>query len=151
MTVNDIEAYKEQREQTVAQVTVNRSLSILKHLFSCACDWEMADRNPARKVKAFKEDEYPERRILEKQEIKRLLDYGQASRNELLYPFLVVALNCGMRKTEILSLKWKYIDFPNSIISIPGENLGKRSDIHINSEVVDFITNKSESVLASKD
>lgn len=143
ITVNDIEGYKAAREQTVAEVTTNRSLSILKHLFSCACDWEMADRNPARKVRNFKEDEFPERRILEKQEIKRLLDYGQVSKNKLLYPFLVVALNTGMRKTEILSLRWKYVDFPNSIISIPGEitKTKKPRTIPMNTMVIKTLAN----------
>ena len=53
----------------------------------------------------------------------------------MLRPIVVMALNTGMRKGEILNLKWENIDLKNSFILLNQEQTknGERKEIPINS------------------
>ena len=53
-------------------------------------------------------------RFLEKEEITKLV----ANCNPPIKPIVMVALNTGMRKGEIMGLKWRHIDFKRGIIHL---------------------------------
>ena len=97
----------------VQPATINRELACLKHMFSLAKKWKMADENPVKEVQLFQERQI-EMKILTREEIGRLVD----SASPQLRPILIVALNTGMRKGEILRLRWNDIDFENQFISL---------------------------------
>ena len=86
--------------------TVNREIACLQHMFNKSVEWEMLDRSPFEKGKKLKQKENNQRlRFLSEDEITRLRDAST--------PYLInivdCALNTGMRKGEILSLKWGQI------------------------------------------
>jgi integrase len=118
----------------VSPSTVNRELACLKTCLNHAVEWEKLDRNPAAKVKKFREPNAKER-ILTPVEAKRLL--GEAS--EDLRPVLIIALNTGMRKNEILSLRWKDVDFVKGFIHIADSKSGRSRDIPMNSLVFETL------------
>jgi integrase len=118
----------------VSPSTINRELACLKTCLNHAVEWEKLDRNPAAKVKKFREPNAKER-ILTPVEAKRLL--GEAS--EDLRPVLIIALNTGMRKNEILSLRWKDVDFVKSFIHIADSKSGRSRDIPMNSLVFETL------------
>ncbi|MBF0252550.1 MAG: site-specific integrase [Candidatus Omnitrophica bacterium] len=93
--------------------TINRYITILKTMFNKAEDWGYKIDNPMRKVKLHREDN-ARLRFLEKEEITRLLEAS----DKRLKPIVVTALNTGMRKMEILNLKWSDVDFRRGIITI---------------------------------
>ena len=70
-------------------------------------------KNPIKSVKFFREDE-GRLRFLEQEEIKRLYDTCPG----YLKPIVALAVSTGMRKGEILSLKWPDVDFRRKIITI---------------------------------
>jgi integrase len=82
------------------------------------------------KVKLFK---VPAKRIryLEKEEIDRLL----AHCCEHLKPIVIVALHTGMRKSEILGLKWHDIDIKRNIIHLLDTKNREKREVPMN-EVV---------------
>ena len=57
-------------------------------------------------------------KVLTPEKEERLL----ACSAEHLMPILITALNTGMRKGEILSLKWSYVDFENNMLIIDALN-----------------------------
>ena len=67
-------------------------------------------------------------RYLEEEEIKKL--YKTCA--EHLKPIVIVALNTGMRKEEILSLKSKDVDFRSRIISILDTKNGESRELPMN-------------------
>jgi len=111
-----IEKYKSARLEKVKPATINRELNVLGSMFNRAIEWGMMSENPVKNVKKFVVDNRRVR-FLSLEEINRLLEAS----SEDLYGILVVALNTGMRKGEILRLKWKYIDFQNGMIYLPSE------------------------------
>jgi integrase len=66
-------------------------------------------------------DERKRERILTRDEERRLLDACTAQR-EHLRPILICAIDSGMRRGEILSLKWRDVDFEHGLISIQAFN-----------------------------
>jgi len=113
ITPLDIEKYKRERREEVSPATVNRELSGLRNMYNRAIEWEMALKNPVKGVKFFREDE-GRLRFLEKEEIKRLYDACP----DYLKPIVALAISTGMRKGEILGLKWLDVDFRRKIITI---------------------------------
>jgi integrase len=113
LTAKQVEDYKVKRRATVAPATVNRELAVLKHLCTKAIEWGYLKANPLRSVKCLKEP--PGRlRYLVRDEIEVFL----AACSPHLRPIVMVALHAGMRKSEILALEWRDIDFVARIITV---------------------------------
>jgi integrase len=115
------EEYKTKRlQEDVTPATVNRELSCLRHLFNKAIEWSYLRKNPVQGVRLLKEP--PGRtRYLEVGEIERLLeviDSFPRDTSSYLKPIVLIALNTGLRKSEILQLKWKDIDFEKRKITV---------------------------------
>ncbi len=95
---------KLQRERSVADV--NRILSTLRHMFSKAVEWEIMEKSPFSKVKSlFYKENNKRLRFLTEDEEERLLSCCKG----YLKAIVITALNSGMRRGEILSLKWSQI------------------------------------------
>ena len=122
-----IERYKAMRKAEVSPATVNRELACLKTLFNKAVEWAKAETNPAAKVKKFRENNARER-ILSPEEARRLVECAAPG----IRPVLMVALNTGMRRTEILSLKWRDVDFAKSFILIEDSKSGRSRKVPMN-------------------
>ncbi len=115
-----VERYKAQRQKEISRLgkeiskaSVNRELACLKTMFNKSIDWGIVSTNPVRKVKLF-----PEKpnilRVVSDSEFQRV--YSNAS--EFLKPILIVAMNTGMRKSEILNLKWEDVNFKDGYLIV---------------------------------
>jgi integrase len=109
----ELEQYKMKRRNAVSASTVNREITCICHMFNKATEWHYLVHNKLRVVKKFKEP--PGRlRYLKDKEISRLLK--ACTRH--IKSIVIMALNTGMRKSEILNLKWSDIDIDNKVITI---------------------------------
>jgi integrase len=115
-----VEAYKAKRKLEVSPATVNRELACLKTIMNKAVEWGKLEVNPIAKVKKFREQTVKER-ILTNEEITRLLEAAAPH----LRPILIVLLNTGMRRGEVLNLKWSDVDFKTGYIFIGDSKSGK--------------------------
>ena len=99
-----VEQYQMKRkEKGNKPSTINRHLATLKHMFTKAVDWEMVEESILKKVRKVKLDKENNRRtrFLDENEVSRLLSVC----DNRLSPIVITALNSGMRKGEILTLK----------------------------------------------
>jgi len=101
----DIQRYITKRGSEVAAHTVQKELNTLKHLLGLGVDWEIIPFNPAYKVKAPK---IPPGRVryLQPTELKLLIE-GSLS---WLRPIIALAASTGMRRSEIVGLRWMDLD-----------------------------------------
>lgn len=112
--------------------TVNRFTATLSHMFTKAVEWYMVENEVLkriRKVKMLKENNR-RLRYLSVEEIQRLIN----SCDNHLRPIVIVALNTGMRKDEILNLKWDNLDLRAGFILLTQDMTknGERKEIPIN-------------------
>jgi excisionase family DNA binding protein len=135
ITPLDVEKYIKRRlEDGVSKTTVNRCLQILKRMFNLAIDWGYASENPVRKVRLFSEKDNLKERVLSAEEEVRLLDASP----EHLKPIIIMALNTGMRRGEILGLRWLNVDFERRIIKIEKSKSGEQRSIEINGTLLEL-------------
>ena len=133
-----IEKYKANRLEEVSPATVNRELECLKHMFTKAIDWGLVKTNPVKGIKFLKEP--PGRlRYLKSEEVVALLN---ACANHTR-PIVVTALNTGMRKSEILNLKWVDVDLGNRKITVINSKNNESRVIPINQTLHKELSNLS--------
>jgi len=146
-----IEKYKISRLEKVGPATVNRELACLKHMYSKAIEWGYIKENPAKGVKLLKEP--PGRlRYLSPEEVNSLLD----SCLDHLRPIVLTAVNTGMRRSEILNLRWADVDLSNRKITVVNTKNNESRVIPINQtlceEFLELIKQvKGEYVFSDKD
>jgi len=114
ITPRHIEEYRSMRLKKIKPITTNRELALLKGMFTKAIDYGYVTANPVKKVKMIPEGDCARERILTQEEEGRLM----AEAVPHLRPFLVIALNSGMRRGEILKLAWSEIDFRNRLVHV---------------------------------
>jgi len=116
ITIWSIEKWKRDRAREVAHATVNRELTILKHMLKMAVKWELSSKNPSASVAPFPVQE-GRLRYLAEDEIPTLLD---ACKDQItspwLYSLVVLALNTGARQGELLDLCYEDIDLERGLI-----------------------------------
>jgi integrase len=154
ITTWSVEKWKRERAEQVQPSTVNRELTILKHMLKMAVRWELTSLNPAAAVSPFPTQE-GRIRFASADELPRLLD---ACRNKVtspwLHPLVVLALNTGARQGEILELQREGdIDFEHSLITFGRTKNRKLKVVPMNSaarEAVDwFLANGKGDFLVS--
>ena len=106
--------YRDKRLQEVKSSTLLREFNILNHIFTvCMTEWDYEINNPLKKIKKPKANDKRERRLTEYEYnflVKR--NYPQQS----LRYIIEFAIETGMRRSEILKLKWENIE--NGIASL---------------------------------
>ncbi|MCX7794119.1 MAG: site-specific integrase, partial [Thermodesulfovibrionales bacterium] len=110
--------------------TCNRYISIVKASFTKAEEWGLINEQQLRAIRKVKllKGEISRLRFLSEEEIQRLLSHC----DKHLYPIVFTAINTGMRKGEILNLKWDNIDFRTGFIYLDRTKNGYRREIPMN-------------------
>lgn len=149
LTSASLFAYKEYRvKQGVKLSTVNRELGVMRRMLSYAVEQEWLLKNIFSLTRAVidKRDENARERILTREEEARLLESCQGKRsitytrvhrgkeetitanvevdNPRLKAMILISLDSGLRRGEILNLAWSDLDFENSCIYISAAKTG---------------------------
>ena len=107
---NELHASKTHRGTPMSPSTVVRYLAALSHAYTIAVnDWGWVDDSPLRKVAKPKQPRGRER-FLSDDERQRLLDACKSSTSTFLHTVVVLALSTGMRRGEIMNLRWPQVD-----------------------------------------
>jgi len=131
ITPFEVDKYRRELSKEVQPATVNRGLALLKSMFNRAIAWDKYhDINPVKGIKFAKEQ--PRLRFLEKEEIPKLLAFSPS----YLKPILITALHTGMRKSEILNLKWYNVDIKREVITLFDTKNDESREVPINDEVM---------------
>lgn len=106
--------------------TIVRYLASLSVLLSlCYREWQWIEENPIAKVSKPSE---PRGRVrfLDDDERDRLLNECRASSNPYLYTFVVLSMASGMRRGEVMNLRWKDVDLERGRVILHETKNGER-------------------------
>ena len=95
----------------LAPATLNRYIACLKSIVNRALANNLIERNPIRGVKLFKENNVRDR-VLTRDEYQRLLEACSGH----LVPIVTLAYRTGMRRGEILGLRWEQLRLAERVI-----------------------------------
>lgn len=155
----------------IKPATINRDITTLKSLFSKALKSELITTHPLNKLKPYKVDKQTKVRYLSKDEELRLrnaLDVREKQLKELrknsnewrtaqgyepLFNFssgnfidhakslVILSLNTGLRRGELLNLRWENVDFAAATLSVAGDTTKNSLTRHIplNSEALHIL------------
>jgi integrase len=104
--------------------TVNRFMATISHMFTKAVEWDMVEEEVLKRIRKVKQ--LPENnkrlRYLSKEECAEMINKC----DNHVKPIVITALNTGMRKGEILSLKWEHVDLKHSFVLLDRTKNGER-------------------------
>jgi integrase len=104
----DIADFVATRTTCVAPGTVHKEMATLKHALRLAVEWDLLHENPAQGVRLPKIPE-GRTRYLSPSELKAVLEKAA----EWMRAPIALAAFTGMRRGELLGLKWMDVDLPN--------------------------------------
>jgi integrase len=136
ITKAQVESYRSQRlEDGATPACVNREVSVIRHMMARAAEWELLRHNPLAGLKALKEPS-GRTRFLAENEILALLCACEQSRAPWLKAFVLVALNTGLRRGDILSLTRQSIDWQNRIATVSITKHGGAEHVRLNDTAI---------------
>lgn len=133
LKISDWAEYRDLRLQKVQPITLFRQLAVLHNMFEIARDeWELPlQENPLDRLN-FKATRTERTRRLEFGELSRISVYGDDKRrNPLFKPFILFAIETGMRRSEILRMKWEHLNRHKSTLIIPKTKNGHSREIPV--------------------
>ena len=106
--------YRERMDSGLSGSTVQKVHHVIHKALAQAVRWSLIPRSPADDVKAPTPTP-KEMRPLSAHEAEQLLEAAWEDRLEALY---VLAIHTGMRRGELLGLKWEDVDLENATIRV---------------------------------
>ncbi|MBT07654.1 MAG: integrase [Rhodospirillaceae bacterium] len=125
-----IARFRDERLKEVSGTTVAKDLSLLSLVLNTArMEWGFKlPSNPVALVKKPKENKPRDRRLVEG-EYDRLVQKCGKRNNHWFKPLVMVALETGMRRGELLSLEWKHVHLDKNWAHLPLTKNGEERDI----------------------
>lgn len=143
LTASDFAKWKNDRvnpkgkQKPITAKSAKRMLSPIQHMFEVAiADWNIPlARNPLSGFKLKVQDNKRNRRLREG-ELDKLLEAGRKTRNPFLIPIVRLALETGMRRGEILALRFRDVDIERCTATIRESKNGYSRTIPLSSPAV---------------
>ena len=134
ITSKDIATYKVERQKEVTSASVRRELNLLSSLFETAKnEWGIiAFNNPLTAVKRPSDSVARDRRLTQIEK-EQLLSESLRKGSHQLHLAILIALNTGMRQSEILKLRWDDVDFDRNQITVRDTKNGSNRIIVLSS------------------
>lgn len=144
LTSADIASYRDERLKIVAPATVIRELNLMSHAIDVATrEWGLwVPRNPVKLVRRPQPPRGRTRRLKLGEE-QRLLNACDRGRTPLLKPLVVLAIETGMRRGELLELRWQHIDFDQRTAHLPLTKNGESRDIPLSRRATSILQDLS--------
>lgn len=126
----DFATYRDERLHKIKPSTLRRELTPIRHLFEVARkEWGLPIRNnPVADLAINGADRRRERR-LQPGELELLLEAARKCRNKLMAPIIAFAVLTGMRRGEILAMRWADIDRQRKALLVPTSKTGQSRTI----------------------
>jgi integrase len=141
-----VEEFKQKRlKEGLKKSSINRELGLLKAMLGLAVKWGLVEKNGAKEASLFKLDEPLSNRVLSHEEEEKLLAACDAPelrhRAPHLKAVILVAVYTGLRRGEILRLRWSDIDFEKNVLTVCKSKTksGQGRPVNLNSMLRDVL------------
>jgi len=134
-----VRSYRTRRhsEKRLSETTLNRDIEVLRHLLYWAVDEGLLTANPIARVPMVRERRKP-RPIMGLAEEDKLLEAAAPH----LQPILIMALDTGMRRGELLTQRFEHVDLNRRVLSVTHSKTaeGEAREIPLTARLVDLLS-----------
>lgn len=126
--------WRDGRLRAVSGSTVNRELNLLSHVFSTAMiEWGIhLPTNPVSQIRRPKHNK-PRNRRTEGGEESLLLYECKRARNKHLHTAVLLAIETGMRRSEVVGIQWPNVDLAKRVLWLPDTKNGDSRAVALSS------------------
>jgi integrase len=145
LRTEDFAAFRDQRLKSIKPVSLKRQLDPIHHLFEVAKDeWGLPIKaNPLDQLKLKAPSQKRERR-LRPGELERLLDAARGCRNKCIAPIVRFALATGMRRGEMLAMRWTHLNREQRSLLIPETKNGHSRTIPLITAALEVLNERGQ-------
>lgn len=120
----------------------NRLLERIKAIYNKAIEWGWEGINPATGIKKFKEKSRD--RFLHPDELPRFFESLDAEQNDTIRDYIYVSLFTGVRKTNVLEMRWEDIYLERKEWLVPDTKNGDPLRVHLVDSVIELLKKRLE-------
>lgn len=141
LSPQDITSFRDERLQSVAASTTVRELAILSHVLEVAIrDWGLPlGRNVVKMVRRPVIRNERSRRLVGDEE-QRLLAECATGKTPCLKTLLIIAIETGMRRGELLGLRWRDISHNRRVVTLHMTKNGERREVPLSQRAYDALS-----------
>lgn len=144
----DIDKFATKRAAERSAGTIFKELGVVKKMLNWLVDEKgVLDRSPAKKYQPPCDVPNGRKRFLSRSQVAAVLKASP----DWLRPIVRIAIYTGMRRGEILGLRWSMVDLRNKLITLPTTKNGDERMIPLNREALDVIRGQHGKDAASHD
>ncbi len=122
----DVRRFLVRLEKQTTAATAKESHRVLRSALSSACREELITRNVAKLVEPPRTDS----RELHPWTLDETLDFLTASRKDPLYAAFVLAIAMGLRRGEIVGVRWSDLDLENRVLYVRQQTQRRRGVLY---------------------
>ena len=134
ITRQDIQKLHEKLFDENGLYQANRVLERIRAMYNKAIEWGWQGTNPSNGIKKYKEKSRD--RFLMGSELPRFFEALEKEENHTARDFFKIALLTGARKTNVLQMRWKDIDFHHAVWNIPETKNGEPHKVALTTQAV---------------
>ncbi len=128
---DEIERLHKETCKTHSPYTANRVLSLIKHMYVIAVKKGLMGlrENPAMGIRKFAEQSRD--RFLSADELNRFFKVLMDCKNDVFKNYVMISLFTGMRRNNVLTMRWEHVDFVSDLIYLPETKNGQSQYVPI--------------------
>ena len=125
--------------------TCHYDLILIRHCLKIAMnEWGlMLSSNPVNRVKMPPSPPARNRR-LESGEFERLKEAAKQTKNPHIWPVIVFAIETGMRRGEVLGLRWEHVDLERRIAFLPLTKNGSSREVPLSTKAAQVLARQRQ-------
>ncbi len=129
------------KHETVCDATINRALSVLKHILYWGVDEQILQENPLARLPMVQERRI-KRPVMTLDEERQLL----AALPDHLRRIVIAAIDTGLRRGEILKQQWEDVDLPRKLLLVSSSKTagGESREIPLTARMLETIGQKPQ-------
>lgn len=142
ITKQEIQALHEKTGKENGIYQANRLLARIQSLYSKAIEWGWGGINPVQGIKKYKEKSRD--RFLHPDELPRFFESLDQEPNDTIRDYIYVSLFTGVRKSNVLEMRWENIHFDRQEWLVPETKNGDSLRVPLVESVITILRNRLE-------
>lgn len=138
ITKREVSAFHLKLRDEISAISANRYLALTSSIFSRAMDLGLITENPCRGIPKFREGG-GRKRVLSGDELGCFVKILQAEMKNPCGQAVFLLLATGLRKSEVLSLRWSHVDLNGNRVFLPNTKSGVPRYAPLNSQAMGIL------------